>query len=39
MAGQEEEVVDLVVGGEEALIVSGRLEPLHPPFSLPFWLV
>jgi hypothetical protein len=33
VAGQEEEVVDLVVGGQEALSVSGRLEPLHLPFS------
>jgi hypothetical protein len=39
VAGQEEKVVDLVVGGEEALSVSGRLEPLHLPFSAPRWLV
>jgi hypothetical protein len=39
VAGQEEEVVDLIVGGQEALSVSGRLEPLHLPFSSPCWLV
>jgi len=39
VAGQEEKVVDLVVGGEEALSVSSRLEPLHLPFSSPCWLV
>ena len=39
VAGQEEEVVDLVGGGQEALGVSGRLEPLHLPFSSPCWLV
>ena len=39
VAGQEEEVVDLVVGGQEALNVAGRLEPLHLPFSSPCWLV
>ena len=33
VAGQEEKVVDLVVGGEEALGMPGRLEPLHLPFS------
>ena len=33
VAGQEEEVIDLVVGRQEALSVSGRLEPLHLPFS------
>jgi hypothetical protein len=33
VAGQEEEVVDLVVGGEEALSLPGRLEPLHLAFS------
>src|SRR5689334_2860084 len=33
VAGHEEEVVDLVVGGREALSVPGRLEPLHLPFS------
>jgi hypothetical protein len=33
VAGQEEEVVDLVMGGQEALSLSGRLEPLHLPFS------
>ena len=39
VAGQKEEVVDLIVGGEEALSLSGRLEPLHLPFSSPCWLV
>jgi hypothetical protein len=39
VAGQEEEVVDLVVGGQEALNMPGRLEPLHLPFSSPCWLV
>src|SRR3954451_933007 len=39
VAGQEEEVVDLVVGGQEALSLSGRLEPLHLAFSSPRWLV
>ena len=39
VAGQEEEVVDLVVGGQEALSVSGRLEPLHLAFASPRWLV
>jgi hypothetical protein len=34
VAGQAEEVVDLVVGGEEALRMSGRLEALHLPFLL-----
>jgi hypothetical protein len=33
VAGQEEEVVDRIVGGQEALSLSGRLEPLHRPFS------
>ena len=33
MAAEVEEVADLVVGGEEALGVPGRLEPLHLPFS------
>ena len=33
VVGQEEEVVDLVVGGQEALTLSGRLEPLHLAFS------
>ena len=33
MAAEVEEVVDLVVGGEETLGVPGRLEPLHLPFS------
>jgi hypothetical protein len=39
VAGQQEEVVDLVVGGEETLSVPGRLEPLYLPFSSPCWLV
>jgi hypothetical protein len=39
VAGQEEEVVDRVVGGQEALNMPGRLEPLHLPFSSPCWLV
>jgi hypothetical protein len=39
VTGQEEEVVDLVVGGQETLSLSGRLEPLHLPFSSPCWLV
>jgi hypothetical protein len=39
VAGQEEKVVDRVVGGEEALSVSGRLEPLHLPFASAGWLV
>src|SRR3954447_5203623 len=39
VAGQEEEVVDRVVGGQEALSVPGRLEPLHLAFSSPCWLV
>ena len=33
VAGQEEEVVDLIVGGQEALSLPGRLEPLHLAFS------
>jgi hypothetical protein len=39
VAGQEEEVADLVMGGQEALGVPGRLEPLHLPFSSLDWLV
>ena len=39
VAGQEEEVVDLIVGGQEALRVPGRLEPLHLAFSSAGWLV
>ena len=39
VAGQEEEVVDLIVRGQEALSLSGRLEPLHLAFSSPRWLV
>ena len=39
VAGQEEEVVDLIVGGQEALSVSGRLEPLHLAFASAGWLV
>ncbi len=30
---QMEEVVDLVMGREEALGLAGRLEPLHPPLA------
>ena len=33
VAAEVEEVVDLIVGGEEALSLAGRLEPLHLPFS------
>ena len=33
IAAEMEEVVDLVVGGEEALRLAGRFEPLHLPFS------
>jgi hypothetical protein len=33
MATEVEEVVDLVVGGEETLGLSGRLEPLHLAFA------
>ena len=33
VAGQKKEVIDLIVGGEEPLNVSGRLEALHLPFS------
>jgi hypothetical protein len=33
VAGKEEEGVDLVVGGQEALSLAGRLEPLHLAFS------
>ncbi len=39
VAGQKKEVVDLIVGGEEALSLPGRLEPLHLAFSSPCWLV
>jgi hypothetical protein len=39
VAGQEEEVVDRIVGGQEALGVAGRLEPLHLPFSSAGWLM
>src|SRR3954471_24155008 len=39
VAGQEEEVVDLIVGGQKSLSLSGRLEPLHLAFSSPCWLV
>ena len=39
MVGREEEVVDLIMGGQEALSLSGRLEPLHLAFSSPCWLV
>ena len=33
VAAEMKEVVDLVVGGEEALNLAGRLEPLHLSFS------
>ena len=33
VAAEVEEVVDLVMGGEEALCLPRRLEPLHLPFS------
>jgi hypothetical protein len=33
VAAEVEEVADLVVGGEEALGLPGRLEPLSCPFS------
>ncbi len=39
VAGQKEEIVDLIMGGEEALSVSGRLEPLHLAFSSAGWLM
>jgi hypothetical protein len=39
VAGQEEEVVNLIVRGEKALGVPGRLEPFHLPFASPCWLV
>jgi hypothetical protein len=39
VAGQEEEVVDRIMGGQEALGVPGRLEPLHLAFSSAGWLV
>ena len=33
MAAEQQEVVDAVMGGEEALCLAGRLEALHQPFS------
>jgi hypothetical protein len=33
IAAEVEEVVDLIVGGEETLGLPGRLEALHLPFS------
>src|SRR4051812_46031528 len=33
IAAEVEEVVDLIVGGEEAFGLARRLEPLHLPFS------
>ena len=33
MAAEQEEVVDFVMGGKEALCLAGRLEPLHLPLS------
>src|SRR5215207_9365698 len=35
VAAEMEEIADLVVGGEEALCLAGRLEALHLPFSSP----
>src|SRR5215204_5013842 len=35
IAAEVEEVVDLIVSGEEALSLAGRLEPLHLPLSSP----
>src|SRR4051794_30326937 len=39
IAVQVEEVVDLVVGGEEPLRLAGWFEPLHLPFASPCRLV
>src|ERR671913_302220 len=39
VAAEVEEVVDLVVGGEEALCLPRRLEALHLPLSSPCRLV
>jgi hypothetical protein len=33
VAAEREEIVDLIVGGEEALCVPGEFEPFHLPFS------
>ena len=33
IAAKVEQVVDLIVSGEEALSLARRLEPLHLPFS------
>src|SRR4051812_17786516 len=33
IAAEVEEIVDLIVSGEEALGLARRLEPLHLPFS------
>ena len=33
IAAEMEEVVDLIVGGEEPLRLAGRFEPLHLPLS------
>ena len=33
IAAEVEEIVDLIVSGEEALSLARRLEPLHLPFS------
>src|SRR3954454_4547186 len=39
IAAEMKEVVDLVMGGEEALCLSRRLEPLHLPLAWSGWLV
>ncbi len=39
IAAEVEQVVDLVVSGEETLGLAGRLEALHLPFSSAGWLV
>jgi dihydrodipicolinate synthase/N-acetylneuraminate lyase len=33
IAAEVEEIVDLIVSGEEALGLAGRLEPLHLPLA------
>jgi hypothetical protein len=35
IAAEVEEVADLIVSGEEALGLTGRLEPLHLPLASP----
>ena len=39
IAAEMEEVVDLIVGGEEPLRLAGRFELLHLPLSAARWLV